>query len=285
MRVVLALLVVLLVVSSLSLASPVEAHPGRTDSSGGHTCRTNCARWGLSTGQYHRHGGSSTPAPTSPDSPARSEPDPATAIPANGLHTVQAGETLIRIAARYGISSALLLRWNPDLRLNSTLAAGETVVVAEWAVPEPEPAAPRAASDVTYAVEAGDSLYRIADRHDLTIEELLDLNQGLTLESVIHSGDELIVAEAVEEEIVEEPEPSAPEPAPETIEELEPVEPVETSTRETPAPEPTTPPQQTVASDADDGGGSGGWIAGIIVAIVASAGATWLFLRRRSPAE
>ena len=32
-----------------------NAHPGRTDSSGCHTCRTNCASWGLSTGEYHCH--------------------------------------------------------------------------------------------------------------------------------------------------------------------------------------------------------------------------------------
>lgn len=33
-----------------------KAHPGRTDSNGCHTCRTNCAKWGLSYGQYHCHG-------------------------------------------------------------------------------------------------------------------------------------------------------------------------------------------------------------------------------------
>jgi len=33
------------------------AHPGRTDSKGGHTCRTNCTeRWGLKYGEYHYHG-------------------------------------------------------------------------------------------------------------------------------------------------------------------------------------------------------------------------------------
>ncbi len=37
----------------------VFAHPGRTDSSGCHTCRTNCPSYGLSYGQYHCHGGSS----------------------------------------------------------------------------------------------------------------------------------------------------------------------------------------------------------------------------------
>lgn len=33
----------------------VYAHPGRTDSNGCHTCRTNCEKWGLSYGQYHCH--------------------------------------------------------------------------------------------------------------------------------------------------------------------------------------------------------------------------------------
>lgn len=41
-----------------ALAGPVAfAHPGRTDSSGGHTCRTNCPSWGLYEGQYHYHNG------------------------------------------------------------------------------------------------------------------------------------------------------------------------------------------------------------------------------------
>ena len=44
----------LLVFSSPLIA---EAHPGRTDSSGGHTCRTNCESWGLGYGEYHYHGG------------------------------------------------------------------------------------------------------------------------------------------------------------------------------------------------------------------------------------
>lgn len=33
------------------------AHPGRTDSNGGHTCRTNCEKWGLQYGEYHYHNG------------------------------------------------------------------------------------------------------------------------------------------------------------------------------------------------------------------------------------
>lgn len=32
-----------------------QAHPGRTDSAGCHTCRTNCPDWGLDYGEYHCH--------------------------------------------------------------------------------------------------------------------------------------------------------------------------------------------------------------------------------------
>ena len=66
------------------LAGAVSAHPGRTDSSGGHTCRTNCAKWGLSHGQYHRHGGfTPKPSPVVPRRPTAPAPRPTAApVPA-----------------------------------------------------------------------------------------------------------------------------------------------------------------------------------------------------------
>jgi len=33
----------------------IQAHSGGTDSSGGHTCRTNCEKYGLEYGEYHYH--------------------------------------------------------------------------------------------------------------------------------------------------------------------------------------------------------------------------------------
>jgi hypothetical protein len=44
----------------------VYAHPGRTDASGCHTCRTNCSSWGLSTGEYHCHRSKGVSQPTEP---------------------------------------------------------------------------------------------------------------------------------------------------------------------------------------------------------------------------
>lgn len=64
--------------------SQTFAHPGRTDSSGCHTCRTNCANWGLSPGEYHCHNGgtttqdnTATPAPVKIQTEAPSQtPEP-----------------------------------------------------------------------------------------------------------------------------------------------------------------------------------------------------------------
>lgn len=57
-KVVESLFLIIIVLFSQTMV--VFAHPGRTDSNGCHTCRTNCASWGLSTGQYHCHNGGSS---------------------------------------------------------------------------------------------------------------------------------------------------------------------------------------------------------------------------------
>ena len=69
-------------ISALVLYSlPVYAHPGRTDSAGCHTCRTNCSSWGLSYGEYHCHQSKGIPQPEYPihsrlGSPGYTEPAP-----------------------------------------------------------------------------------------------------------------------------------------------------------------------------------------------------------------
>lgn len=47
----------LALVLMFATTTSISAHPGRTDSNGGHTCRTNCSKWGLSNGEYHYHNG------------------------------------------------------------------------------------------------------------------------------------------------------------------------------------------------------------------------------------
>ncbi len=49
------LLFVALVLLGSFTAGSASAHPGRTDSAGCHTCRTNCESWGLEYAEYHCH--------------------------------------------------------------------------------------------------------------------------------------------------------------------------------------------------------------------------------------
>jgi len=57
-------LIIFLTVISFSITA--QAHPGSTDSSGCHTCRTNCSSWGLSTGEYHCHNAKQPTQPLEP---------------------------------------------------------------------------------------------------------------------------------------------------------------------------------------------------------------------------
>ncbi|RRJ66794.1 copper amine oxidase N-terminal domain-containing protein [Paenibacillus oralis] len=70
-RIVVLSMAIMMVAAS---AAPADAHPGRTDANGGHTCRTNCEKWGLEYGEYHYHngGGSSSKSGGSKSSSSKS---------------------------------------------------------------------------------------------------------------------------------------------------------------------------------------------------------------------
>lgn len=59
---------IILIACLFALVAPltVSAHPGNTDSSGCHTCKTNCPNWGLSYGEYHCHNAKSSYQPEAP---------------------------------------------------------------------------------------------------------------------------------------------------------------------------------------------------------------------------
>ncbi len=58
------------------------AHPGRTDASGCHTCKTNCSSWGLSYGEYHCHRAKALPQPEPPIKSIRGENGTGRTVPA-----------------------------------------------------------------------------------------------------------------------------------------------------------------------------------------------------------
>lgn len=92
-------------------------------------------------------------------------------------HTVQPGETLTAIAARFGVTVTQIVAWN-DLTDPSMVRSGQRLTLR---VPH--------GGWVSYTVRRGDSLGRIATRHQCSVADLKAWN-GLTT-SVIHPGQSL----------------------------------------------------------------------------------------------
>ena len=143
---------------------------------------------------------------TSEESAASSE-QPST----GGTYTVVSGDGLYAIARKTGISIEDLLSLN-GLSLNSTIYPGQVLTLSantegataeestESTAEESQEAA--ATSEETtpstnakmYYVHSGDSLYRIAHNHGISLSTLLEWNH-LSVDSIIHPGQGLMVSE------------------------------------------------------------------------------------------
>ena len=149
---------------------------------------------------------SSTQETTSEESAASSE-QPST----GGTYTVVSGDGLYAIARKTGISIEDLLSLN-GLSLNSTIYPGQVLTLSantEGATAEEstestaeESQEEAATSEETtpstnakmYYVHSGDSLYRIAHNHGISLTTLLEWNH-LSVDSIIHPGQGLMVSE------------------------------------------------------------------------------------------
>lgn len=104
------------------------------------------------------------------------------------VHRVLTGQTLWAIAARYEVPLETLLLYN-NLTEDSFLQPGDELLVrlAEGQAPPPTPTPP-----ATHVVREGETAWTIAARYRLTLDEMLWLN-GLTEESILHPGDEVVI--------------------------------------------------------------------------------------------
>ncbi|MCC6486049.1 MAG: LysM peptidoglycan-binding domain-containing protein [Candidatus Hydrogenedentes bacterium] len=93
-------------------------------------------------------------------------------------HKVKAGEFLATIASEYGVTYQSIMEWNGLTK--TEIYAGQELklfVPADAAAPAPAPAAPAAAdSPATYTVQSGDFLGKIAEKHGVTVKQLMDWN-------------------------------------------------------------------------------------------------------------
>ncbi len=133
---------------------------------------------------------------------------PASSLSTSGsatmTHTVVAGDTLSRIATRYGTTIERLVQIN-NLRYVSLLSIGQVISLDATPSAAPPAAVPPPAPTATYVVQRGDSLYGIAGTYGMSIAFLRQLN-GLGNSSLINVGQFLIVQGSAPQ--------TAPAPAP-----------------------------------------------------------------------
>lgn len=97
---------------------------------------------------------------------------PAATVWADSRYVVQPGDTLTRIAARFGVSVPALAAAN-NLADANQIQVGQTLTI-----PDGAPTAPAAASQSSrYVVKPGDSLARLSARLGVSMDALIQANQ------------------------------------------------------------------------------------------------------------
>ncbi len=127
-------------------------------------------------------------------------PSPAAEI---AKHTVVAGETVGGIAVQYGLELDVVLRAN-GLSRQSLIFPGETIVLPTTAPTAAVAAPPAQAAPAptplpapgTHVVVAGDTLWDLAERHDLSVSQLEDAN-GLDGTGTLRLGQTLTIPRPV----------------------------------------------------------------------------------------
>lgn len=131
----------------------------------------------------------------------RVAPTPAT-VAAPGAHRVRRGETLFSIARQYGVASDEIkllnamknnrVRLGQSLLLSANASAAVTPSRAPTLARVSAPAKKIARKPPTYTVRSGDTLYAIANKFDVEIDDLLRWNK-LRPKSVLQPGNKIRV--------------------------------------------------------------------------------------------
>jgi LysM repeat protein len=202
-------------------------------------------------------------------------------------HIVREGDSAWAIAGRFGITVDDFF-WLNGLDPSTTLQPGDEVIIrlAEGQAPPPTPT-PR----TTHIVQGGDSAWTIAAIYNLTVEQLLAIND-ISSDTVLRPGDELVIRQPTST-----PPPQAPNstpqatnntPTPDSIAEAgvehypspSPIAVVDEILEETP-PQPAPSPTLTSYSGSQNAGASGvNWL--LILALgLAVAGSAALIIARQ----
>jgi membrane-bound lytic murein transglycosylase D len=118
-------------------------------------------------------------------------------------YVVKKGETLAKISRDHGVEVSQLKRWN-NIRGNKIMAGQELIVFAEASHVKVSPTlkssdtsksiapgSPGGTKSITYVVKRGDTLWRIAKKHDVQLSDLRAWN-GIKKNTVVE-GQQLVI--------------------------------------------------------------------------------------------
>lgn len=112
--------------------------------------------------------------------PTGSTPPPST----GGTYTVQPGDTLYRIAARFGTTVTAIVNAN-NIADPNLIYPGQVLVI-------PSASSGTTPSQVAYTVQPGDTLYRIAVRYGTTVAAIVNAN-NIANANLIYPGQVLVI--------------------------------------------------------------------------------------------
>ncbi len=100
------------------------------------------------------------------------------------FYTIQSGDSFWTIAKKHGTSVSNLLKWN-DMSAKSHLKPGQKLLVMNTTAAQKD-------NKITYQIKGGDTLYKIANKFDVSKKDILSWNK-VKDESYIHPGQELTI--------------------------------------------------------------------------------------------
>jgi LysM repeat protein len=106
--------------------------------------------------------------------PPPSYPPPSSPPPSSGTYVVQWGDTMRKIATRYGVSVWDLIAANPQVTNPNRIYAGQVIYLP--------------GTGSLYTVEYGDTLKKIAARYGTSLESLISLNPQIHNANLIYPG-------------------------------------------------------------------------------------------------
>ncbi|SDK08189.1 LysM peptidoglycan-binding domain-containing protein [Natronincola ferrireducens] len=117
------------------------------------------------------------------------EPPP---CPDGTIYTIRPGDTMFRIANRYDISLTQLIAANPQITNPNIIFVGQRICIPKVVTPLPPPEE-FCPDGILYTVQRGDTMFNIARRYGLTLQQLIRANPQIPDPNVLEIGQKICI--------------------------------------------------------------------------------------------